>query len=102
MKTIDPIQQDLNGLEQHHYYSEDYELEWASRFYFNLRNFCLHALHELKREAGMEALENGIALILEPAPAQLASHLNKIFNSKSGSYNPFTSTELEIITALVP
>lgn len=67
----------------------------------HLHNFCLHALHEVKLEAGLDRVKKMVELILESDRNALAPHLKKIIHSKSGSFNPFSIDELEALTVLL-
>jgi len=73
-------------------------LRWAIQK-DHLHNFCIHAFHEQMKHMGMEALLEGLKTLVEPEAARLTGHVQKILTSKSGSFNPFTDEELELIMA---
>lgn len=75
-------------------------LRWAIQKE-HLHNFCLHALHEFKREVGLETLAESVRELISPDPDRLSPHVRKILTSKQGRYNPFAEEELELLSALL-
>lgn len=64
----------------------------------HLHNFCLHAMHDYMRSAGIQALTRELRRLINPDPGRLAPHVRKILYSKQGSYNPFSEDELKTLT----
>ncbi len=73
-------------------------LRWAMQK-DHLHNFCIHALHEYMRHAGMDALLESVRKLVEPNRDVLTPHLRKILTSKKGSFNPFSEEELDAVLA---
>ena len=75
-------------------------LRWAIQ-QSHLHNFCVHAIHEFARHAGMEVAIHHLRELAAPNPDKLRPHLEKVLTSKKGDFNPFSEEELATLLAAV-